>query len=658
MIRLSDAIVLARTKLHSKRVLLISTIIVSGILFAVLYAAVIIFSGVRSSVNNYTHEALNGKYFVKSSPVIPQSVYGPGRIAPSEGIVRELKALQADYIKQQKTIAKDKGIAFDEKSIDPILIPNPFTNEKSSNENLSLMINIQSPVYTLYLEKLQKDYVTTANNKLENLKKIGSSYDAVKYHEIIPGATSYVTMAHLRNGEENLAKLGQSEPNNRDFSTYGYMTASVRNSTYTFVNDSLVQRFILPANERREENPSAIPVIITTHEAVELFGEKLGIGQKPEKASDQLAWMTNLQKKVNGVTYTTCYRNQADIKRLTEATQVISDIKKNKDNKEFSKPTLVYDLPSEPCGNLSINNDTRTNAEKKSTIESEEKEKALGIYHQPVHQLMTFQVVGIMSVSPTSNTMSDLPSFLSQLLSAQYDAGAIIPTQSYKALPESDRYENILMKSTDTLYADILREAGISDMVVEFNSIDAARSFIKEQGCASQDGCKKPFMLTPYGVNYLLVDDLSATVTKILQISFLAIMTVAIIIIWFAMSRVIADSRRETAVFRAIGAKRIDVAAIYLLYSVAIALRIVIFAIIFGVGAAIIIQVLFSADVTNNAKVTYGVIDNIGPFTLISFDSPFLIGIALVIIAISILSVLPPLLRNVRRNPIQDMREE
>ena len=124
------------------------------------------------------------------------------------------------------------------------------------------------------------------------------------------------------------------------------------------------------------------------------------------------------------------------------------------------------------------------------------------------------------------------------------------------------------------------------------------------------------------------------------------------------MARVIIDSRRETAVFRALGAKRRDIASIYLLYSVLVALLIVIFMLTLGLVAATIMESLFSANATNLAMVAYGVFDKEQPFHFIGINLSALGILALCIIGISLLAVLPPLMRNVRRNPIRDMRDE
>ena len=657
MIGITDSLTLASAKLRSKRLLLLSTIVVSGILFAALFAAIIVFSGITRSINDYTDTALGGKYLVKSTPVIPQSVYGPSRIDPSADLVNELTTMQTNYIAAQKALAAQLKIPFDQSTIPPILVPNPFAN-KSLPESSRQMINFDSPVYQQYAQELQQNYAKVAKNKLSDLKNVASRYGAIGYYQNTQANTSLLTMTYLKDGKEDLSWLSQTGPANSDASIYGYITSSVRNSSYTFIDDSLVQRFILSANDQRK-NSTAIPVIITTKEATDLFGAQLHIAPEPSGAAQQVAWMKVLQDKINGLTYSACYRNQADGTALTQAAQTLTNIEANKNNKSYILPSLIYNLPTTPCGDLTVKSDTRTDAEKNQAMQQDALHKALGIYQTPVHQLIRFQIVGVMPVTSQTDTATTLPTFLSGLLGAQYGLGAIIPAKMYDALPVSAQYKDILQGDSTSIHnTDVLQKAGIREAIVAFDSIDKARSFINTEGCSpANSNCDKLYTLEPYGANYLLMNTFKSTAASILQYAFTGVVGVAIVIIWFMMSRVIADSRRETAVFRAIGAKRRDIVCVYMFYSLGVALRILLFSIIIGTMVAFTAQYTFGNTATNYARASYGAINQVTDFSFIGFD-PLLLYLALGIIIVCVIASLPSLVRNVRRNPIADMREE
>ncbi len=659
MIGIIDTFTLARAKLHSKRVLLAITVVVSGLLFGILYGAIIISSGVAKSANEFTKTALDGKYLVKSTPTLPSSIFGPSRNNLSKGILDELRTMQADYTAKQKVLAKQLNITYDEKNAEQILIPDPYAS-KNLPEDERVMINQSSPVYQVYLQKLQEDYAAVAKNKLSDLKTLAVPYGAVAYYQNTSASINFTNTFYLKDGKENLASIGQyQDPVNSDMSMYGYMTSSVQNSMYSFVDDSLVSRFIIPQNEKQQQNNTAIPVLITSKEAVDLFGSKYGIPKEPGDALGQVTWMKDLQQKVNGITYAACYRNDAEISQLAQITQTAIEIETNKSNINYSKPSLVYNLPTTPCGAVTVKEDTRTVAEKDLAQQQEDTSKKLGTYIFPQHHLFIFQIVGVMSVSPQEDAMKSLPAFMSELLGAQYGVGAIIPRQMYDKLPSDVRREDILLDSKASGFStNILEDAGINEAIVEFSSLDNARSFMKNQGCSTQDQCNMPFTLEPYGANYLLVDDLSSTVAKILQVAFPVALGVAGIIISVTMARVIIDSRRETAIFRAIGANRSDIVSVYLLYSANVALRVIVFGLFLGVSIAGIVQILYSAQVTNYAKVAYGIFDRNQTFSFVNFDLLPLMLLTICIFAISIIAILPSLIRNVRRNPIKDMRDE
>ena len=108
---------------------------------------------------------------------------------------------------------------------------------------------------------------------------------------------------------------------------------------------------------------------------------------------------------------------------------------------------------------------------------------------------------------------------------------------------------------------------------------------------------------------------------------------IATIIIWAMMGRVIADSRRETAVFRAIGAKRSDIVAVYLTYSLWVALRIVLVAALIAVGIAAFVEFRYADRATDIARLAYAVFTPAPRFSFIGLQAPLLWGIFAGIIA-------------------------
>lgn len=660
MIRVRDAVTLAFAKLHSRRILLALTIITSSLLFGSLYASTFVLSGVESSMQSLTTEANNGRYLVKASPVIPQDIY-PSAFDLKAETIRELKSLYAENVNKAKQVAKELNIPFDEASIKPPLKPSPIKNPALPDDQ-QLMIDFTSPIYTEYTDKLLRQYAENAPNSKDKLKEIASKYGYSDIFSTINALTNYTNTVYQPGGKENLDYLLQNpEPHAGSQTPYGYAINSIQNSTYQMYNDSLLRNWLLPSSKGLA-NSDAIPVIITTKEAMNLFSGTLNMPKEPSAPTEKIEWMRTLQKKINGLRYTSCYRNSADRLLMAQALNDLSEISKNAKNPDYVIPKITYNLPTEACGSLSVKKDTRTSSEKKAEQNRIDIEKRLGTYSEPERKELEFQVVGVVDLSERNfDTPRDIEGLANNLVNNNLRAGALIPHNLYENGGAKNKYDDILFgenaKGTDS--TDVYTKYGLVENVLSFSDLSSAKRFIKNEGCSENvPECKKQFRLDPFGSNYLLLDELQTTIRNILNIALPIMVTIAGIIMFFTMSRVIIDSRRETAVFRALGAKRADITAIYMTYSLLVSIIILIVSILLGITVALIVQALYGSSFTAKAHVAYGLFDSSTNFSFFGVTYELLVMYAACILALGIFATAIPLLRNVRRNPIADMREE
>jgi ABC-type antimicrobial peptide transport system permease subunit len=124
------------------------------------------------------------------------------------------------------------------------------------------------------------------------------------------------------------------------------------------------------------------------------------------------------------------------------------------------------------------------------------------------------------------------------------------------------------------------------------------------------------------------------------------------------VGKIIADSRRETAVFRALGATRFAVAQIYLTYSLFIAAFIMLLAFVVGSGTALLLSNRLSPDASVSAVLAYNAQDVHKQFTFYGLDITYVAIVLCMVVLAALLSTVLPLLTNMRRNPIRDMRDE
>ena len=164
-------------------------------------------------------------------------------------------------------------------------------------------------------------------------------------------------------------------------------------------------------------------------------------------------------------------------------------------------------------------------------------------------------------------------------------------------------------------------------------------------------------MLSPFGSNSIGLDDARKVTNTVLLWVIGVVGLLAAIIAGLTIGRTIADGRRETAVFRAIGFKRIDISQIYTTYTLMLCLRIVVFALMIGFGAALLVNHFHWLDTTSEARLALNLHSDNVEFSYIGLTPKLLYAIIAVMLA-GLLGMLVPLARNIRRNPIADMRDE
>ena len=69
------------------------------------------------------------------------------------------------------------------------------------------------------------------------------------------------------------------------------------------------------------------------------------------------------------------------------------EMKNNEGAAGYEKPHLLYDYPTQPCGDIVVKEDSRTSPEKQADMNADDVQKKLGTYVAPRHQLVTFKLL-------------------------------------------------------------------------------------------------------------------------------------------------------------------------------------------------------------------------------------------------------------------------
>lgn len=639
-----DTLTLARTKIRSKRLRLLITTIVSALVFGVLAGVTVLVDGMGASLTRFAQANLGERFLVSGGPNFnagPQAMFDPY----NPDAIKQVEDLNKTYLAERKAAATEYGITdYDPRSEIP-----PFIEDNSPGvpAEFRRQINPQSIAYQRYVAAVEA-------------QDQGAPQDLAAFTALVEplGATevyqardlSHLQLTYLVNGQEDLS--GAAPPTQEPAPA---TQTALATGQFTMLPDSLVAPFMTaPADAA----PTGIPVLISADEAMLTFDDQLGLPKRPSDTASQVSWFTQVRDRVRGSTFTSCYRNEAERARIEQTRSQLSEIAAGRGNADFVKPPVIYALPTTPCGMVTVVEDTRTARQRALDTNRESFEARFVPPQEPRAELVTFEVAGLMPASPAQS--SGVDAVLASLVGVNYGFAAIVPETSWAALPAELKHESLLTTPAPSA-AQMPMYGPPATFIASFPTIEQAKTAVRQNSCMMSwtPECETmPFALSTYGTNYLAVDDITTQARPLLIVLFAIAFGIATIIIWAMMGRVIADSRRETAVFRAIGAKRSDIMAVYLTYSLWVALRIVVVAALIAAAIAGFVQFRYADRATDIAQLAYAVFTPEPRFSFIGLRAPLLWGIFSGIIVMSLVAITPPLLRNIRRNPIKDMRDE
>lgn len=633
MIGLIDATVLAVTKLRTRQIRTIVTIGISGVLFAALVGALIVFQGGFRSITAFNKNGLGSRYIVTAAPDFPLS----GNWLQSKALITRAQQIYTQTIADKKAAAKKLGITYD-----PATEPAPTVDPDGVAGHAYLSFAAPS------VQQAVQEYLSAHPSPgLPELKQVSAPYHPVDTYSSSPFTASSGTLQTMTNGLENFASASD--------------TSSIKGSgnffdqnQFTLMPSQLTKPFLL-SHMKWTSSSDAIPLAVPYATATKL----LGLTPLPSGASptQKLQRIQQLYAKAGDVSLAACYRNTVSEKQIQDAISAAGDIAKNKNNKAYQKPNLLYGLPAAgSCGPAVVTSDTRTNDEKSLDQKQDTFNAEFGQVVQPDQQKITFDIVGLVpdqQTAPAHSAAGILQSIVGSSL-----AGAIaIPKDMYEQLPSVARYKDIFQASgkgfsfgpQGTNYA-------------EFSSASAARNFIAKDSCTTRENgtCAtptKPFQLSAFGSDSIAMQDLQHKFSTFFKLAALVITAIAIVIMTGTVGRMLADSRRETAVFRAIGAKRMDIAGIYGIYTLLLSSMIAVASLALGYVVARLFDQHFWKATTVQAQLAFGGANSHQQFHFLGYSVEIWL-VAGVAIAAGLVSMILPTVRNLRRNPIKDMRDE
>lgn len=651
--RISDATLLAYTKLRARKVRLIVTVVISSLLFGALALSSFVVRGIVASTESFAEEGFGKRYLLSADPSFVSRNWAEDKTVLDRAIV-----LQKDQIARKKVEAKRLGIDYDSTQERLVYAEGggPTGKERFVDQS-----------HPLALQAINEYMAAHPTPALPELKKLAEPYQASKFYE-----SRYLAFGGGTGGELKVLKDGKEsyeENTNPNFNPFNGGLDSFTMS-WSLMSGDLLKTFTLDGTDGLAASKDGVLPIVAPYTAVE---QLLKLNSLPASASAdaRLERLKEVRARAGSVEFSVCYRNSTSAELITQAQSTKREIEQNKSNKDYIKPKLIYDFPAEPCGAAVIARDVRT-ADEKAVDAKQLAFRQLFGEEKPTQSILRFRVVGI-SPDPPTFSAAFLDGLISSVLTSNIGANWFTPLELTANNPILANF-----------FPDNQLNGRPNNYIVELSSVDQAKNMLDQANCdpnkfaglamaEGSNGVKfvdmssqvqecakagKTFFLGPYGSSSLALNDLRVGFGKTFRIAALVITVIAGIIMMGTLGRIIADARRETAVFRAIGAKRLDIAQIYVTYALALAALIAFCALLAGFVISQIVQSRWGTQFTVKALVAYNARDLTRQFHLYAWSSRDVLYIISAAISAGIIGTIFPLIRNLRRNPIRDMRDE
>lgn len=648
MLRITDSLRLAGTKLRVRRIRLSITVVVSGLLFAALLAGLTMLMGAQQSVEEFDRGSLNSRYLVA------QTAIRPNNIEFTSSLTARAEAERTQMIKDKQALAARLGLPYDPKSEPPIMQSFPDSPPYPNNQSVIVQRLIRQE--TAKLPRL------TADAQWQFARTRG----AVRQFSIQSIAANGM-LNYMERGFESFDDKRQQNNQPTPLEEFKQQFGSI-----TAIDQSLLGGYLL-ANASAK--PSEIPLIIRYQDAEAL----LGLKPLDKNASNdtQLARLKELRQKAGQLTFSACYRNPASQELLQTAKQQIQAAanQAKKPSADYVKPDREYAMPpADSCAAPTIIKDNRSAEAKRTEANQHQFDQTFGSTRpEPAQAKFTFRVVGLMP-DDIEAAQSDIGSFLQQFLSTRLSHTWIVPRGSMATAAQT-ALESTIQTATNNDQGGANRDETLA--IYEFSDPNKARNYLAAASCGEGAAQPEPaeasktqksnksiclpryvVFASPTGSNSLVSYDAMERLKPIIMWTFIGVTIIAAFILLIIISRTIADSRKESAVFRALGATRLDISQIYFVYTMIVALLTALFSIAAGLIVVYIADNLLADQITATLRIAMTPKDLATTFHFWTIDWTIIGAVALSIIAAAVLACLIPLIRNTRRNPIKDMRDE
>lgn len=597
--RLIDAYILARTKRKTRRIRTALVTIVSSLMFAVLFLVVLVVSGVVNSSQQLKDVGFNSRHLT--------------------AIMRLSAGFGSDY---QALVNKVEAEMDAELRTRKIAITQDTHNDPSYQAERERRLTVSlTEAANKDLQILEQDVKKLGQlSALHHLSRLGAE-DSLTYH---PTATEDPKVKEL---------VAQQNKQSTTETTNPFVNQKLE---FYDIEADMLRTQVQPGQSLSWQPGQPIPAVLPYSHLQVLANRSLTNLDTTAKNQAYKELITTHSGKV--LDY--CWRNPTALQQLQDVIKYNYDAANDKD-----KTTNPIAVPN--CGGFDQAQLKKIGLV--TTLSDEAAPKPLFKAPEmppPVTTKIQFKIVGFV---PTHDNFGN-----GDIIESLFINASLIPfTQNPILLPKE-----VTAKHPQFIERAKNLEGQTTSLIADFASREQQKAFLAH--ACQGDECmqlSKPFMI-PFGNLAVALEETIQFLTLFLTIATVVMMIIAAIMILFTISKVIADSTKEIAVFRALGARRRDIAQIYFTYGSMLTISALACSIIFAIAGAYSIHILQGEQFAALLVQASGAYTANLQANLVGYEPFWLAAIAAALAASALVGISIPIAAAIKRRLINTLREE
>jgi hypothetical protein len=597
-VKFIDAYILASTKRKTRRIRTALVIIVSSLLFALLFALALVAGGFKDAIGQVKDVGFNGRNI---AGVVNNAQSTPGGQSDYETVVNGMKdELRARGIKVTVETERDQSFGME------------------VGRRLGKLFSQRQAEAEAKLEQQVKDLGNP--RAIYHFKPMSvSSTDLVYQPDSAKDPLIDEMKAQVETGVNRMAQRGE---NGLSFFT---------------VEGDMLRTQLHPGQTYTGWTPGAPYPIFVSYSYLEKLAGKSFARLSNAKKNDGYR---QLMREYGGREVAYCYRNYTAQDQLQQVLKYNYDAER--DNKTDTKPVAVP-----VCAGLD-----QALLKKVGVIVEPVKPETKPLFTPepivpPETSVIHMKIIGFVPSPPqygTSDPITSLLSGISALPTPQYPG--IFPTEVVRRDPRLKAFiSDVNGYQPASLFAD-------------FKTRAEERAFIDKSCQGNECSSGKAPYIVPFGSLEMAFTGLIKNVMKGVLIGVSIIAFIAGLMIMFTISKVIADSTKEIAVFRALGARRRDIAQVYFTYGLMLTGSAAVCAFVLASIASFVVSHMFAERVAAGLVAGAGAYNQALSVRLWGVEPIWLLCILGALAAAAFIGITIPVLANLRRKLINALREE